>query len=95
MQLKAPKFTRKRAAYFVVLCVGLVSVLTFSIAQGASDKLTVYVVNYPLKYFAARIAGDTYQRVRNLRYLHNSNFKMKKEGIFLRYTSLFFEGAFS
>jgi zinc transport system substrate-binding protein len=26
--------------------------------SGASDKLTVYVVNYPLKYFAERIGGE-------------------------------------
>ena len=32
--------------------------LTSTADSGASDKLTVYVVNYPLKYFAERIAGD-------------------------------------
>ena len=32
--------------------------LTSAAGSGTSDKLTVYVVNYPLKYFAERIAGD-------------------------------------
>lgn len=35
-----------------------VLVSTSTAGSGASDKLTVYVVNYPLKYFAERIAGD-------------------------------------
>jgi len=38
-----------------------ISILFFSIAatgRAADDKLTVYVVNYPLQYFAERIAGD-------------------------------------
>ena len=31
---------------------------TSTAGSGASDKFTVYVVNYPLKYFSERIAGD-------------------------------------
>ena len=31
---------------------------TSAAGSGTSDKLTIYVVNYPLKYFAERIAGD-------------------------------------
>jgi len=63
MQLKSPRIASIRLAFFLILCVGLLSVLTFSTAQGASDKLTVYVVNYPLQYFAKRIAGEHAQVV--------------------------------
>lgn len=35
-----------------------VSASTSAAGSGTSDKLIVYVVNYPLKYFAERIAGD-------------------------------------
>jgi len=63
MQLKTPKFASIRSAFSMILCVGLLSVLTFSTAQGASDKLTVYVVNYPLQYFAKRIAAEHAQVV--------------------------------
>jgi zinc transport system substrate-binding protein len=37
----------------------IASLLLFSTATaGESEKLTIYVVNYPLKYFAERIAGE-------------------------------------
>ncbi len=46
----------------VFFCMAFVIFAVFastSVAgSGTSDKLTVYVVNYPLKYFAERIAGD-------------------------------------
>jgi zinc transport system substrate-binding protein len=63
MQLKTSKFASIRSAILMIICVGLLSVPTFSTAQGASDKLTVYVVNYPLQYFAKRIAAEHAQVV--------------------------------
>ena len=49
----------KRLAFF---CCSLVAIVGFpSISPAASsdsEKLTIYVVNYPLKYFAERIAGE-------------------------------------
>jgi zinc transport system substrate-binding protein len=45
--------------FFCMACVIFaVFALTSAAGSGTSDKLTVYVVNYPLKYFAERIAGD-------------------------------------
>ncbi len=40
----------------VVVCAGFPCASTA--ARGAAGKLTIYVVNYPLKYFAERIAGE-------------------------------------
>ena len=60
---KTSRLTGISLASWTILGVGLLSVLTFSTAQGASDKLTVYVVNYPLHYFAKRIAGEHAQVV--------------------------------
>ncbi len=36
----------------------LVFIASLTTSCYASDKLSVYVVNYPLKYFAERIGGD-------------------------------------
>ncbi|MBW1841530.1 MAG: zinc ABC transporter substrate-binding protein [Deltaproteobacteria bacterium] len=33
-------------------------IVSASTVNAASDKITIYVVNYPLKYFAGRIAGE-------------------------------------
>ncbi len=41
-------------AIIAVLCLPATS----TAGSNASEKLTVYVVNYPLKYFTERIAGD-------------------------------------
>lgn len=43
----------KNTARIIGLCLCLVSM-----APGAAERLTVYTVNYPLQYFAERIAGD-------------------------------------
>jgi zinc transport system substrate-binding protein len=49
----------KRLAFFCFLLAIIASLLLFSTAPaGESEKLTIYVVNYPLKYFATRIAGE-------------------------------------
>ncbi len=40
----------------VVVCAGFPCASTA--ASGAAGKLTIYVVNYPLQYFAERIAGE-------------------------------------
>lgn len=49
----------KRLAFF---CFSLFVIVGFSsisrAASSDSEKLTIYVVNYPLKYFAERIAGE-------------------------------------
>ncbi|TNF56460.1 zinc ABC transporter substrate-binding protein, partial [bacterium] len=39
----------------IVLLLLIISIPTFAIS---SDKLTIYTVNYPLKYFAERIGGE-------------------------------------
>ena len=44
---------------FCLLCLAIVGFPSISRAASSdSKKLTVYVVNYPLKYFAERIAGE-------------------------------------
>jgi zinc transport system substrate-binding protein len=49
----------KRLAFFCFSLVTIASLLLFSTATaGESEKLTIYVVNYPLQYFAERIAGE-------------------------------------
>ena len=40
--------------FLVVLCLMLFA----ATVNGASERMTIYVVNYPLKYFAERIAGE-------------------------------------
>jgi zinc transport system substrate-binding protein len=50
----------KKALWFLFLTAVLITAVA-SISQAGSDapeKITIYVVNYPLKYFAERIAGD-------------------------------------
>jgi zinc transport system substrate-binding protein len=51
----------RRVVLFFILC-GAISVVGLpAVSPANSDregKLTIYVVNYPLKYFAERIAGD-------------------------------------
>ena len=42
----------------VVLRVILCAVLSAPVLASGQDRLTVYVVNYPLQYFAQRIAGE-------------------------------------
>lgn len=41
----------------VVRMIGLILVLAW-VAPAAAERLTIYTVNYPLKYFAERIAGE-------------------------------------
>jgi len=38
--------------------IALLLTIMFTPAAGAADKLKIYTVNYPLAYFAERIAGD-------------------------------------
>jgi len=41
------------------LCLAVLAAHSPAIAESESgEKITVYTVNYPLKYFAQRIAGD-------------------------------------
>ena len=54
-------FMIKKLSFLCILSVAIAGagLLVPSIAKGDQQgKLTVYVVNYPLKYFAQRIAGD-------------------------------------
>lgn len=45
--------------FFCISSTVIVGLILFSMAKaGESDKLTIYVVNYPLKYFAERIGGE-------------------------------------
>jgi zinc transport system substrate-binding protein len=48
---------KHRACSYLVIF--LIFIFVFSVRHGsAAEKLSVYVVNYPLKYFAERIGGD-------------------------------------
>jgi len=59
MRMKSFFSVSKRLAFFCFLLATIASLLLFSTATaGESEKLTIYVVNYPLKYFAERIAGE-------------------------------------
>jgi zinc transport system substrate-binding protein len=49
------RFSARRLVLIAVLCLA-------SVSANAGDKLLVYTVNYPLQYFAERIAGE-YARV--------------------------------
>jgi len=52
--------TKDSGLFFVVLClILLVSVPLIADGASKNDKPTVAVVNYPLKYFAERIGGDS------------------------------------
>jgi len=44
---------REWLIFAIILCI----IFTSSLSASA-DRLSVYVVNYPLKYFAERIAGE-------------------------------------
>ena len=52
----------RRKIIFLCILFAFIYIVSFPcISQSGSDvseKLTIYVVNYPLKYFAERIAGD-------------------------------------
>ncbi|MEE9120336.1 MAG: metal ABC transporter substrate-binding protein [Syntrophobacteria bacterium] len=59
MRMKSFISVSKRLAFFCFSLVTIASLLLFSTATaGESEKLTIYVVNYPLQYFAERIAGE-------------------------------------
>ena len=59
MRMKSFISVSKRLAFFCFSLVIIASLLLFSIATaGESEKPTIYVVNYPLQYFAERIAGE-------------------------------------
>jgi len=45
-------------SFSIVFIIIFTTVLCSHAAGGQSEKLTVYTVNYPLKYFAERIAGE-------------------------------------
>jgi zinc transport system substrate-binding protein len=49
----------KALPFPLILCVTILALTSFSAAASdRSEKMTIYVVNYPLKYFAERIAGE-------------------------------------
>ena len=43
-----------RVVHLVILCAAL----SVPVLAAGQDRLTVYVVNYPLQYFALRIGGE-------------------------------------
>ncbi|MGW8325276.1 MAG: metal ABC transporter substrate-binding protein, partial [Desulfobacterales bacterium] len=52
-------FIMKKYRACSCLFIFVIFILVFSVRHGsAAEKLSVYVVNYPLKYFAERIGGD-------------------------------------
>jgi zinc transport system substrate-binding protein len=50
--------TKKIVNIAVVLLLFLITFITSSIAENQSQNLRIYVVNYPLKYFAEGIGGE-------------------------------------
>jgi zinc transport system substrate-binding protein len=48
----------QKIQYAVIMTICLICIISTSITEGSSDKLVIYTVNYPLKYFAERIAGE-------------------------------------
>ncbi|MEE9567316.1 MAG: metal ABC transporter substrate-binding protein [Desulfobacteria bacterium] len=59
MQMKSFISVNKRLPFFCFTLVIIISLFLLSTATaGKSEKLTIYVVNYPLKYFAERIAEE-------------------------------------
>jgi zinc transport system substrate-binding protein len=59
MRLNIFILVSKGLAVFCFWLVTIASSVLFSTATaGESEKMTIYVVNYPLKYFAQRIAGE-------------------------------------
>jgi len=59
MQMKSFISVNKRLPFFCFTLVTIAGLLFFSSTRaGESEKLTIYVVNYPLQYFAERIAGE-------------------------------------
>jgi zinc transport system substrate-binding protein len=56
---KSKIVNNKAATLVLTLCFAIIiSILTPTVGSQASEKLAVFVVNYPLKYFAERIGGD-------------------------------------
>ncbi|HSQ86069.1 MAG TPA: hypothetical protein VLM43_15260, partial [Desulfobacterales bacterium] len=52
-------FIMNKYRAYSCLVIFVIFILVFSVRHGsAAEKLSVYVVNYPLKYFAERIGGD-------------------------------------
>ena len=59
MRMKSSISVSKCLAFFCFSLATIASLVLFPTATaGESDKLAIYVVNYPLKYFAERIAGE-------------------------------------
>lgn len=59
MQVTRDACLSRRKVLFGLFCATVFILSLASIAaSSSSDKLVVYVVNYPLKYFAQRIGGD-------------------------------------
>ncbi len=58
MTSRRPFFNQNTGALGRILTIILV-IIVFSVQYGtAAEPLNVYVVNYPLKYFAERIGGE-------------------------------------
>jgi zinc transport system substrate-binding protein len=56
---KSKIVNKKTATLILILCFAiLLSIFASTGGSQASEKLAVFVVNYPLKYFAERIGGD-------------------------------------
>jgi zinc transport system substrate-binding protein len=52
------EYSLKSKAKIITFTLLLVSALQFAAPASASERLRVYTVNYPLQYFARRIAGE-------------------------------------
>jgi len=57
-KIQSPKSKIGTVLFFTASAIFVIFAAISTAGSSASDKLTVYVVNYPLKYFAERIAGD-------------------------------------
>jgi len=52
-------FLIQQSSVYSWLIIAAIFILIFSVSHGsAAEQLNIYVVNYPLKYFAERIGGD-------------------------------------
>lgn len=59
MQLKKSALVIKSLGFFLILCASIFGLPSIPTADSnPTDKITVYVVNYPLKYFVERIAWE-------------------------------------
>jgi zinc transport system substrate-binding protein len=48
----------QKKRYAITIVIVLMCIISVPLTESSSDKLLIYTVNYPLKYFAERIGGE-------------------------------------